>query len=149
MKKISFVLLLLFTVSVTSCGIYGSYGFDYAQLSKIEQGMTLKDVTAILGKPVFRDFDKEGEACTFRAFGMHGWSVVKIWFKEGKVTEMKSYLEETNSSSDKKNCFDGQNNSFDKKEDNSSKIYVSPEGKHYIKTGNVVVTPEGKHIIVH
>lgn len=148
MNKVSVFLLLLFTVLVTSCGIYNNYGFDYKQLSSIERGMTLEEVSAALGKPVFRDFNDEGEVLTFRALGAPGWSVVKVWFKEGKVIEMKSYLEETypEPSSRKINSMDEKKDSSSK--DSSSNVIVTSDGKHYIKMGSVVVTPEGKHIII-
>ena len=105
MKKIS--VLLLLTV-LMGCGVYGGYGFDYAQLSSIERGMSFKEVTAVLGEPAFRDFDKEREAWTFRALGMQGWSVVKVWFKEGKVVEMKSYLEDTGTPAKTNRHLDGK-----------------------------------------
>ena len=136
MKKMSVVLGLLLAVLVMGCGIYESYGFDYKQLSSIERGMSFKEVCTILGEPAFRDLNKEGEAWTFRAYTPAGWSAVKVWFKDGKVDEMKSYLEDTypvTTSRDKSS---------------ETKVIVSPEGKHYIKMGSVVVTPEGKHIIV-
>lgn len=92
MKKMSVVLGLLLAVLVMGCGIYESYGFDYKQLSSIERGMSFKEVCTILGEPAFRDLNKEGEAWTFRAYTPAGWSAVKVWFKDGKVDEMKSYL---------------------------------------------------------
>ena len=94
MKKMSVVLGLLLAVLVRGCGIYEGYGFDYKQLSSIERGMSFKEVCTILGEPAFRDLNKEGEAWTFRAYTPAGWSAVKVWFKDGKVDEMKSYLED-------------------------------------------------------
>lgn len=128
MNKVSVFLLLLFTVLVTSCGIYNHYGFDYKQLSSVEKGMTLEEVSAALGKPAFRDFNNEGEVLTFRALGAPGYSVVKVWFKDGKVTEMKSYLEETypEPSSRKVNSVDEQKDSSSK--DSSSKVIVTSDG---------------------
>ena len=35
--------------------------------------------------------------------------------------------------------------SFDKKEDTSSRIRVTTDGKHIIQTGSIIVTPDGKH----
>ena len=99
MKKMSVVLGLLLAVLVTGCGIYESYGFDYKQLSSIERGMSFKEVCTILGEPAFRDLNKEGEAWTFRAYTPAGWSAVKVWFKDGKVDEMKSYRRRSSSSS--------------------------------------------------
>ena len=132
MKKMSVVLGLLLAVLVMGCGIYESYGFDYKQLSSIERGMSFKEVCTILGEPAFRDLNKEGE----------------VWFKDGKVDEMKSYLEDTYpvTTSRDKSFMNEKKESSDKSSE--TKVIVSPEGKHYIKMGSVVVTPEGKHIIV-
>lgn len=148
MNRASVFLLLLLATLLSSCGIYNHYGFDYKQLSSVERGMTLEEVSATLGKPVFRDFNDEGEVLTFRALGASGWSVVKVWFKEGKVTEMKSYLEEycPERSSREVDSMDEKKESSDKESD--SKVIVTSDGKHYVKTGSVVVTPEGKHIII-
>ena len=56
MKAKSIILLLLFAVSATGCGIYDiSYGFGYEQLARIERGMNLKEVCDILGEPILRD----------------------------------------------------------------------------------------------
>ena len=139
---------LLLAVLVMGCGIYESYGFDYKQLSSIERGMSFKEVCTILGEPAFRDLNKEGEAWTFRAYTPAGWSAVKVWFKDGKVDEMKSYLEDTYpvTTSRDKSFMNEKKESSDKSSE--TKVIVSPEGKHYIKMGSVVVTPEGKHIIV-
>ena len=136
MKKMSVVLGLLLAVLVMGCGIYESYGFDYKQLSSIERGMSFKEVCTILGEPAFRDLNKAG------------WSAVKVWFKDGKVDEMKSYLEDTYpvTTSRDKSFMNEKKESSDKSSE--TKVIVSPEGKHYIKMGSVVVTPEGKHIIV-
>ena len=137
MKKMSVVLGLLLAVLVMGCGIYESYGFDYKQLSSIERGMSFKEVCTILGEP-----------WTFRAYTPAGWSAVKVWFKDGKVDEMKSYLEDTYpvTTSRDKSFMNEKKESSDKSSE--TKVIVSPEGKHYIKMGSVVVTPEGKHIIV-
>ena len=108
--------------------------------------MTFEEVTAVLGKPSFRDFNDEGEILTFRALGTPGWSVVKVKFQEGKVTEMKSYLQETYPEPSSNTISIGEHKNSS--EDSSSKVIVSPEGKHYIKMGSVIVTPEGKHIVI-
>ena len=124
---------------MTGCGIYESYGFDYKQLSSIERGMSFKEVCTILGEPAFRDLNKEGEAWTFRAYTPAGWSAVKVWFKDGKVDEMKSYLEDTYpvTTSRDKSFMDEKKESSDKSSE--TKVIVSPEGKHYIKMGSVAI----------
>lgn len=149
MNKVSVFLLLLLVILLSSCGIYNHYGFDYKQLSSVERGMTLEDVSATLGKPVFRDFNDEGEILTFRALGTYGWSVVKVWFKEGKVTEMKSYMEKV-CPAPPSNKIDSMNEDKDSSsKESDTKVIVTSDGKHYVKMGSVVVTPEGKHIIIH
>lgn len=77
-----------------------------------------------------------------------GMSFKEVWFKDGKVDEMKSYLEDTYpvTTSRDKSFMNEKKESSDKSSE--TKVIVSPEGKHYIKMGSVVVTPEGKHIIV-
>lgn len=148
MKKLTIILLLLSAVLTTSCSIYNDFGFKYEQLSSIKQGMNFEEVCHILGKPAFRDLNKDGEMWTFRSYGLSGWSVVKVWFKEGKLTQMESYLENTCPTTHPAgNDFQKQQGKTANKKIESS-IYVSPEGKHYVKMGSVVVTPEGKHIIV-
>lgn len=115
----------------------------------MERGMTLEDVSTTLGKPVFRDFNDEGEILTFRALGTYGWSVVKVWFKEGKVTEMKSYMEKA-CPAPPSNKIDSMNEDKDSSsKESDTKVIVTSDGKHYVKMGSVVVTPEGKHIIIH
>ncbi|WP_418698053.1 hypothetical protein [Bacteroides sp.] len=164
MKTSSIILLLLFAVLATSCGVYtGSYGFNSKQLGSIERGMDFEEVCTILGEPVLRDLDSEGEAWTFRSNGNTGCSVVKIWFEDGKVVEMKSRLEgnypssavrEVNSSDEKGSTGKSSGTKVavgpDGKHyiDTGSSVVVSSDGKHYIKTGSVVVTPEGKHIVI-
>ena len=149
MKKMSVVLGLLLAVLVMGCGIYESYGFDYKQLSSIERGMSFKEVCTILGEPAFRDLNKEGEAWTFRAYTPAGWSAVKVWFKDGKVDEMESYLADTYpvTTSRAKSFMKEKQEYSDKSRE--KKIRVSPEGKHYIKQDSVVITHEGKQQIVH
>lgn len=148
MDKVSVFLLLLLAILLSSCGTYNHYGFDYKQLSGVEQGMTLEEVSATLGKPVLRDFNNEGEVLTFQALGDYGWTVVKVWFKEGKVTEMKSYLENVSRElpSRKIDSMDEKKDSSGKESD--TKVIVTSDGKHYVKMGSVVITPEGKHIII-
>ncbi|WP_300702604.1 hypothetical protein [Bacteroides sp.] len=149
MDKVSVFLLLLLAILLSSCGIYHEYGFRYKQLGSVEQGMALNEVTSVLGKPTFRDFNGEGETLTFRALGTTGWSVVKVKFKEGKVTEMKSYLENDFLLSPPRTTRAVSEKKVSSNDESSSKIIVSSDGKHYIKMGSIIVTPEGKHIIIH
>ena len=147
MDKVHVFLLLLLAVLASSCGIYNHYGFDYKQLGSLKPGMTFEEVTAVLGEPSFRDFNSEGETLTFRALGRPGWSVVKVKFKEGKVTEMKSYLQQTYSQPSS-NTINSIGTNTDSSQDSSSKVIVSPDGKPYIKMGSVIVTPDGDPIII-
>lgn len=150
MKKVSVILLSLLAVLLSSCSIYSNYGFNYQQLGSINRGMTFEEVCAVLGEPAFRDFDYEGEAWTFRALGHRGWSSVKVWFVDGKVTEMKSHLEETYLvPSTKESTITDEKKESSEKKDSGSKVIVTSDGKHYIKTGNIIITPEGKHIVIH
>ena len=132
MKKMSVVLGLLLAVLVMGCGIYESYGFDYKQLSSIERGMSFKEVCTILGEPAFRDLNKEGEAWTFRAYTPAGWSAVKVWFKDGKVDEMKSYLEDTYpvTTSRDKSFMNEEKRSSDKSSENKGNSFAGRETLH-------------------
>lgn len=148
MDKLSVFLLLLLAILLSSCGIYNNYGFNYKQLSSLEPGMTLGEVTAVLGDPSFRDFNNEGETLTFRALAAPGWSVVKVKFQEGKVTEMESYLEKPCPAPSSNTVNSVNENKGSSGKDSSTQVIVTSDGKHYIKTGSVVITPEGKHIII-
>ena len=153
MKKVQLLLLLLSAVLSTGCSIYNSYGFSYDQLREVRQGMSFKEVTAVLGDPVYRDLDDKGESWEFRALGMTGWSVVKIWFKDEKVVEMKSYLEREHdcNKSQSKPVSGLSNHEFKYSTDEISKteVLVTPDGKHALKIGSLIVTPDGQHIHAH
>lgn len=148
MKAKSIILLLLFAVSATGCGIYDiSYGFGYEQLARIERGMNLKEVCDILGEPILRDLNDGGEIWGFRAHGTAGWTIVRVWFKDGKVTEMKSYLEDTYPAT-----YSKEGNGLNVKKNTSdtnigSKIVFGSDGKLYIDMGSIVVAPDGKQYI--
>lgn len=93
MKKIhTFGILLVMMMLLGSC-VTSRAGFSNEQLLGIHKGMTLEQVTEILGKPTHRSFDDEGEEWEFRALGFSGWSVVRVLFVDSRVTKMKSYLE--------------------------------------------------------
>jgi hypothetical protein len=145
MKTSSAILLLLFAVLATSCGVYtSSYGYNSKQLGGIELGMEFKEVCGILGEPVLRDLDDEGEAWTFRANGNTGCSVVKIWFEDGKVMEMKSHLEGNYPSS---SSIADHSSTVKKSKDTGSKVSIGSDGKMYIETGSIVTSPDGKQYI--
>lgn len=111
--------------------------------------MNFDQVCAILGTPQYRDLSSDGEAWTFRAPALGGSSVVKVWFKDGRLDEMKSYLETTQQSVTSRDVSSASESSKSSKSSATSddtKIIVSSDGKHYIKTGSLLITPEGKHI---
>ena len=92
MKKIHTFGILLMMILLGSC-ISSQAGFTNEQLLSIRKGMTLEQVTDVLGSPSYRTFNDKGEEWEFRVFLFSGWSLVKVYFVDGKVTEMKSYLE--------------------------------------------------------
>lgn len=92
MKKIHTFGILLMIILFSSC-VTARVGFTNKQLLSIRKGMTLEQVTDILGSPSYRTFNDKGEEWEFRALVISGWSVVTVYFVDGKVTEMKSYLE--------------------------------------------------------
>ncbi|MDE6348333.1 MAG: outer membrane protein assembly factor BamE [Bacteroides sp.] len=144
MKKISVFLALPLVLLLTGCSI--CRGFDYRRLSRIERGMNFDQVCAILGTPQYRDLNSDGEAWTFRAPALGGSSVVKVWFKDGRLDEMKSYLETTQQSATLRDVSSASESSKSSATNSDTKIIVSSDGKHYIKTGSLLITPEGKHI---
>ncbi|WP_291582324.1 outer membrane protein assembly factor BamE [Bacteroides sp.] len=92
MKKIHTFGILLMIILFGSC-ITARVGFTNEQLLSVRKGMTLEQVTDVLGSPAYRSFDDKGEEWEFRTMVLSGWSVVTVRFVDGKVTEMKSYLE--------------------------------------------------------
>ena len=92
MKKIHTFGILLLMMMLVGC-VTAGVGFTNEQLSGIHRGMTLEQVKEVLGAPAYRRVDDKGEEWEFRVMVLSGWSVVRVRFVDGKVTEMKSYLE--------------------------------------------------------
>lgn len=145
MKKSQVILFLLLTVLLSSCY---TNRISYQYMERIQPGMSRKEVVAILGEPIYRSFDAKCEILEFRN-SEYGSKVIKIWFVDNKVTEMKGYLENCDSIH-----HNGGEIEKEKKEDKStekdtsSKIRVTTDGKHIVQMGSIIVTPEGKHEMV-
>ena len=122
MKKNQYLMSLLLVILLSSC--YTSR-INYEKLSRIQLGMSSGGVIAILGKPTYRSFDEKEEVLEF----CYGLNIAKIWFVDDKVTKKE----------------DDKSSKKDKKEDTSSRIRVTTDGKHIIQTGSIIVTPDGKH----
>ena len=129
MEKNQYLMSLLLVILLSSCF---TSRINYEKLSRIQLGMSSGGVIAILGKPTYRSFDEKEEVLEF----CYGLNIAKIWFVDDKVTKMKNY-------------YDYDCNKIrivkDKKEDTSSRIRVTTDGKHIIQTGSIIVTPDGKH----
>ena len=140
MKKNQYLMSLLLVILLSSC--YTSR-INYEKLSRIQLGMSSGGVIAILGKPTYRSFDEKEEVLEF----CYGLNIAKIWFVDDKVTKMKNYYNydcnKIRIVEDKKE--DDKSSKKDKKEDTSSRIRVTTDGKHIIQTGSIIVTPDGKH----
>lgn len=142
MKKCQVILLLLLTVLFSSCY---TNRISYQYMERIQPGMSRKEVVAILGEPNYRSFDMKCEILEFRN-SEYGSKVIKIWFVDNKVTEMKGYLENYDSIH-----HNGGETEKEKKEDKptekdtSTKTRVTTDGKHIVQMGSIIVTPEGKH----
>ena len=92
MKKIHTFGILLLMMMLVGC-VTAGVGFTNLQVSGIHRGITLEQVNGVLGAPAYWSFDDKGEEWEFRVMVLSGWSVVRVRFVDGKVTEMKSYLE--------------------------------------------------------
>lgn len=92
MKKIHLLSILVMLLVASSC-ITSRVGFSREQLMAVHKGMTLKQVTEVLGSPTYRNFDDKGEIWEFRVLVLEGYSVASVRFIDGKVSEMKTYLE--------------------------------------------------------
>lgn len=144
MKKSQTILLLLLAVLFSSC--YTLNRISYQYMERIQPGMSPKEVVVILGEPSYRSFDTKCEILEFRDYEYGTAKVIKIWFVDNKVTEMKGYLDkydsihrnEVETEKEKK-----EDKSTEK--DTSSKIRVTTDGKHIVQMGSIIVTPEGKH----
>lgn len=88
--------LLVIAICISSCAAI--LGIDSNTLMKIQKGMTKEEVTSILGKPMHRSFDQEGEGWTYEKSiaGAPGITVVVLGFIDGRVAYMDSYEKYTN-----------------------------------------------------
>lgn len=133
MKKSQVILLLLLAVLFSSCY---TNRISYQYMERIQPGMSRKEVVAILGEPIYRSFDAKCEILEFRDSEYGTAKVIKIWFVDNKVTEMKGYLDKYDSIH-----HNGGETEKEKKEDKStekdtnSKIRVTTEGKHETVVG--------------
>ena len=71
MKKIHTFGILLMMILLGSC-ISSQAGFTNEQLLSIRKGMTLEQVTDVLGSPSYRTFNDKGEEWEFRGFVFFG-----------------------------------------------------------------------------
>lgn len=130
---------LLLVILLSSCF---TSRINYEKLSRIQLGMSSGGVIAILGSQLIEVCEKE-EVLEF----CYGLNIAKIWFVDDKVTKMKNYYDydcnKIRIVEDKKE--DDKSSKKDKKEDTSSRIRVTTDGKHIIQTGSIIVTPDGKH----
>lgn len=139
------ILLPFFLSAWLLTGCRTSY-YTAEQLAKVERGMTMQEIQAIFGKPNYRGFDEHSETWTYLKATLIGWAVVRIEFKDNRVTAMQNYLEPTYSNNQPNQPAPSDGG---RRNDGKSRILIGSDGKHYIKMGNILVTPEGKHIILH
>lgn len=141
MKKIQSLLFLLPVIIFSSC--YTSL-LSYEKMNNIRRGMSPKEVIAILGEPSYRSFNDKGEILEFRDYEYSASKVVKIWFVDNKVVEMKGYLDSGCTNRTKATKSDEEEKKASE-ETSSTKVRVTTDGKHVIQIGSLIVTPDGKH----
>lgn len=145
MKRNQFLLFVLLVALLSSC--YSSK-ITYKSLSGIQRGMSPKEVIALLGEPQYRSFDEKGETLEFRSSEYSPARVVRIKFVDDKVVEMKSFLYRDANYPKEAETNDDKKEEKSAEEDTSSKVIVTPDGKHFVKHGSIIVTPEGKHVVL-
>lgn len=147
MKKIQVIWLLLPWVLLSGCF---TSRINYEKMSYIQRGMSAKEVIAILGKPSYRSFDDKSEMLEFRNNEYSTSEVVKVWFVDNKVVEMKSYLDKYDDGCSRRTKTE-ESDEKEKKDSGKSttaKVRVTTDGKHIVQTGKLIVTPDGKHEMV-
>lgn len=145
MKKIESLLFLLPVILFSSCF---TSQLSYKKMNNIQRGMSPKEVIAVLGEPSYRSFNDKGEILEFRDYEYSASKVIKIWFVDNKVVEMKGYLDRCDSgcaNRPKAAKSDEKKEKASDEETSSTKVRVTTDGKHVIQIGSLVVTPDGKH----
>lgn len=83
--------LLALVATLCSCGAL--LGMESDVLMRIQKGMTQEEVFSILGKPMYRNFDREMEGWQYEKgiAGHPGITVIAISFVDGLVVNLDSY----------------------------------------------------------
>ncbi len=142
MKKIQRLLFLLPVILFSSCF---TSQLSYNNMNNIRRGMSPEEVIAVLGEPRYRSFNDKGEILEFRDHEYTASKVVKIWFVDNKVVEMKGYLDRGDSGCRKGTKTTDEEEKKSSEEISSAKVRVTMEGKHVVQVGSLIVTPDGKH----
>lgn len=84
-------LLMAVALGMSSCAVFNVTSKDV--LMSVQKGMTQQEVTAILGKPDYRRFDRETEDWEYvkPIAGNAGGTVITIGFVDGRVVSMDSF----------------------------------------------------------
>lgn len=145
MKKIQSMLWLLSVVLFSSC--FTTSSISYKKMNSIQRGMSPKEVVAIMGEPSYRSFNDKGEMLEFRDYKYVPAQVVKIWFVDNRVVEMKGYLDKSEDGCNRRKETEEDEKKEEKKSEKSSstKVRVTTDGKHVVQIGSLIVTPEGNH----
>lgn len=93
MKKTLYILILIMSLSLTSCMTTGM-----RQINKVEMGMTKDDIRKVLGKPTFKNACETGEQWGYRKwvgeFTMPEKAIFLVTFNNnGQVTQYETLLE--------------------------------------------------------
>lgn len=93
MKMVSCLLIAQLFI-LTSCSFYPFYSVDFTkkQMLAIKKGMTMDEVSYIIGKPNYRSFTENSEEWKYLGNDeRYVSSIIKVHFSEGKVVGMTSY----------------------------------------------------------
>ena len=97
MKMVSCLLIAQLFV-LTSCSLYPFYSVDFTkkQMLAIKKGMTMDEVSYVMGKPNYRSFIDNSEEWSYVGNSEHYLSsVILVRFTDGKVMSMNSFEKPT------------------------------------------------------
>ncbi|MDR0989246.1 MAG: DUF4476 domain-containing protein [Prevotellaceae bacterium] len=91
----SYLLLLLLLPLIGGCSAISTFGKKSDASMQIQKGMRPEEITALMGKPTSRSFDRNSEYWVYRKDVplYNRQEVIEIGFTDGRVTMLRSYQE--------------------------------------------------------